>query len=240
MKGMKIFAVVAVAAVLSVPSADAQMMKGEDCPMEMMGKGGKQKVMGQGMEMMCEKMGMMGGMGQGMGMMGKMGMRHMKGKHHFYLKYAEKLGLSDDQTEELRKIKSSFKKGYILDRAKLKVARIELEELLDSDRVDMKMVEKKVKEITALKGKLMLNWIKARVEAREVLTEEQREKARGLIRERREEYMMMREGGMMGGRGMMRGMGMMGPMDTGKEGDDDMSMEGMKMEEEGEGHSEHH
>ena len=48
MKWMKILTAVAVVAVLSVSSADAQMMKGEDRPMEMMGMGGMKKMMSEG------------------------------------------------------------------------------------------------------------------------------------------------------------------------------------------------
>ncbi len=66
------------------------------------------------------------------------------------------------------------------------MAKIELEELLNADQVNMEVVKKKVKEITGLKENLLLDKIKTRVDAKEVLNAEQREKAKKLRHHKKE------------------------------------------------------
>ena len=221
MKMMKVFLFSVLAIALLYSTANAQMM-------------------GQSKGMMCDKMGMMGsgmrgmmhGMGKDMGMMGDRDMMHshfMKKGLHFYFKNKEALGLTDDQLEKLHDIKIDFKKRYIMDKAKLKVAKLELEELLDSDSVNMKSVEKKVKEIAGLKEKLLLAKVKTRVDAKKILTKEQRKKAKRLRHHKKEVCQMMK-----GGRGMMGGMGGQGMMY------DDMNMEKMKLEKKESSHEEHY
>lgn len=172
MKAYRIVMVLVGLFVFGFSTSHAQMM---------MGQGGKQGMMGQGKGMMCDKMGMMGkggktgmmgmmqGMDQGMGMMGERGMMHsryMKKGLHFYFKNSEAIALTGEQLEKLDDIKITFKKSYILEKARLKVAKIELEELLDEDSVSMKSVEKKVKEIASFKEGLLLLVIRTRVEAK--------------------------------------------------------------------------
>jgi len=223
MKGIKVFVFSVLATGLLLSTANAQMM-------------------GQGKGMKCDKMGMMergggpgmmsSGMMGGMGMHGKVGERDMmhgdfmKKGLHFYFTNRDALGLTDDQLDKLHKIKTDFKKSYIMDEAKLKVAKLELEELLDADNANMKSIEKKVKEIAGLKESLLLAKVKTRTEAKKLLTEEQRKKAK--------ELRPMKKG--------PRRMEMMGGMGSGSE---EMSMEGMELDKtatapQGEGHEEHH
>ncbi len=150
------------------------------------------RMMGDGKGMMCEKTGMMGkdgkpgmmsGTGKGIAAMGERGMMHgwfMKKGLHFYFSNREALGLTDDQLEKLHDIKVNFKKSFIMDKAKLEVAKIELEEQLDGDQVDMKAVKKKAKEISGLKETLLLAKVRTRVDAKKILNEEQRKKAKKL------------------------------------------------------------
>lgn len=228
MKGMKVFLFSVMATGLLISTANAQMMgqgKGMKCDkMERMGKGGGSGMMSSGM---------MRGMGMH-GMMGEKDMLHgpfMRKGLHFYFKNREALGLTDDQLGRLHKIKVDFKKSYILEEAKLKVAKLELEELLDADSADMKSVEKKVKEIAGLKGTLLLAKTRTRVDAKKVLNDEQRKKARDLTHLKKEDCPMMK-----GGMGMMGGMG---------SGSEEMGMEGMELdkasaEAQEEGHEAHH
>jgi len=196
MKSTKVFVSLVLATALLFSTAEAQMMG--------KGKGGK-----------CDKMEKMG-KGGGAGMMDMMHGDFMKKGLHLYFKNREALGLTDDQLEKLHSIKVNFKKSYIMDEAKLKVAKLELEELLDADSASMKGIEKKVNDIAALKEKLLLAKVKTRVEAKKVLTEEQRKKAKDLMHKKREASSMM------------------------KGGSEDMSMEGMKMEKEAAGREGHH
>lgn len=126
-----------------------------------------------------------------------MGKGDRTGRCASYFTIVEKLDLSENQRDRLRSIKTDFRKDYILMKAKMKVATIEMEDLLSMDAVDMSKVESKIKEITKIKGKVLLNAAKVSVKARAVLTNEQREKARELIDERKEAC------GMRGGHGTM-------------------------------------
>jgi hypothetical protein len=95
-------------------------------------------------------------------------------------------------------------KTRIKQRADVRVAELELQQLLEADPVEMGKVEAKVKDIEGLRTALRLNLIKAHEQAKGVLSPEQRQKF-----ERIHDRMPgMR--GMMGEGGMGR-MGMMGP-----------------------------
>ena len=146
--------------------------------------------MGGGMMMEGEEMGRMHergergyGMGRGMGS----GPGYMHGDCFSHLAIADGLDLSKDQAEKLSKMKSHFRKERIKLQAALKIAKIEYGELLSEDKVDMKAVEKKVREIANLKAESMLNSAKASADMRNILTAEQRAKAKELMRDRRQQ-----------------------------------------------------
>jgi Spy/CpxP family protein refolding chaperone len=213
----------------------------EAAPGGMMGQRGM-GMMGQG------GMGGMGGMGQGgMGGMGMMGpqmmqqmMRGMMGggmqgmpegmgtprPSQMVRMLKAELGLSDEQTKQLTQILFQATKTSIKQRADIRVAELELRELLEADPVDMAQVEAKLKAIEGLRTALRLALIKTHEQAKGLLTPEQRQKLEDL-HDRLHGTMspgmmgmmeMMGEGGaggmgMMGqgGMGGMGGMGMMGP-----------------------------
>jgi Spy/CpxP family protein refolding chaperone len=159
-----------------------------------------------------------GMMGQGgMGMMGSgmqgmpEGMRMPRPSQLVRMLKAE-LGLSDEQVKQLTQIFSQAMKTRIKQGADLRIAELELEELLEAEPVDMGQVESKLKAIEGLRTTLRLTLIKAHEQAKGLLTPEQRQKL---------ERAHDRLAGMMGP-GMMRmmemmgeggsgGMGMMGP-----------------------------
>jgi Spy/CpxP family protein refolding chaperone len=91
-------------------------------------------------------------------------------------------------------------------RANLRVSELELWELIDTKNLDMGKVEKKVRELEAMRSDLMLYRVKALQETRKYLTDEQYEEFREMG------FKSMRR--MMGRHGMMGGMGggMMGGM----------------------------
>jgi Spy/CpxP family protein refolding chaperone len=163
-----------------------------------------------------------GMMGQGgMGMMGPQMMRGMQAMpegmemprpRQLARMLKAELGLSDDQVKQLMQIFSQMMKARIKQRADIRIAELELGELLEADSVDMGQVEGKLKAIEGLRTTLQLSLIKAHEQAKGILTPEQRQKL---------ERLHDRLPGMMGP-GMMRmmermgeggsgGMGMMGP-----------------------------
>ena len=106
-----------------------------------------------------------------------------KQDQHIYLMNAEKLGLSDKQVKKLRNIRGECKKECVLNKAKLRVAKVDLDGALESEDIDMALVEKKAGEISELMKKLLVRSIKVNVEASMVLTEEQKKIAKTIGQE---------------------------------------------------------
>ena len=136
----------------------------------------------------CGGMGMPGGrqmMHQGPGL------RHgSHGGGHFLWKKLMGLGLSDQQIDALKEIKSRVTKDTIKKRADLQLAEVDLRELLHKDSVDMKAVEASLKKVESATTDLKLTHIKAREEMKAVLTPEQRKK----LKEEINAGFMMHEG----------------------------------------------
>ncbi len=139
--------------------------------------------------MMCGKMG--GLMGGGM----------MMSEHHIRMMLSH-LGLDQKQKEQIDRIILRTKKDMIKRKAELKIAEVDLEDIISKDPVDMKAAESKLKEIESMKTAMTLARLSAVQEGKAVLTPEQRAK----LKEMMEKHMMgggMMEGGMCGG--MMKG-----------------------------------
>lgn len=162
--------------------------------------GGQQGRMGQGMMgdmpmMNCpmQQMGqgmMQGGpmMGQGMG--GMMGMdRERMGPHRRWLKYgvtsmlrnADKLGLSDEQIKKLREIKRKYSKDIIKQDAELKIAEIDLGALLKESEINLTEVKEALKKVENYRTQIKYLRIMAFVEARKILSAEQKESLKKLM-----------------------------------------------------------
>lgn len=101
-------------------------------------------------------------------------------ENHLYLMNAEKLGLSAEQIKELRDIKGECDNVCIVDRVRLRVAKVELAEILKSESLDMPLAKEKLKEISALQDRLRIRHLKTKVKAMMVLNDEQKEKAKVL------------------------------------------------------------
>ncbi len=144
-----------------------------------------------------------GGMGGGMMMGGMHGAGGMQGEgmmddDHPMWKHFMGLGLDDKQQDSLRAIKSKAMKDAVRKKADKKIAKIELDDLLDKDTVDMKAVEALAKKIEGLRTEMFLSHIKVKEEIKALLTPAQRKQLKD----------MMTPGHGMGG--MMGGMGGMG------------------------------
>lgn len=92
---------------------------------------------------------------------------------------AEQLELTDAQKEQLADMRAAHQKEMIRQRAEMKIARLELQELFRSD-ADRGQITSKVEQI----GKLEIELDKARVahrlDMRDILTPEQRDKLKDL------------------------------------------------------------
>jgi Spy/CpxP family protein refolding chaperone len=135
--------------------------------------------------------GMMGRMmGSRMGMMGRdptmshmagMGVRSGHGSAErpwlsMALHHREQLSLSPDQTKTLESLRSEFEKKAIRQSAEIRVAEMELADLLRTEPVDMTRVEAALGRIEGLRTELRLMRIKTVEQGKAVLTPEQRKK----------------------------------------------------------------
>lgn len=110
------------------------------------------------------------------------------------------LGLTDPQTDSLRKILLETAKSTVKTRADMKVREIELADLMRADKPDREAVMKTVQDISDSRGRMMKQQVGALLAAKEVLTPEQQKKIRNFIE--------MRAAGLGGGeRRFGRGMG---------------------------------
>jgi Spy/CpxP family protein refolding chaperone len=119
----------------------------------------------------------MGGHGMGSGMMCGCAMdEQMMGTEHL-----KSLNLDEQQKVFIGEIKSRMKKETIRRTADMRIAQIELKDLLTQEPVDMKAVEAKVKQLETMRTEMQLSHIKAMEECKTKLTPEQRKKLREMM-----------------------------------------------------------
>lgn len=167
--------------------------------------GGQQGQIGKGMMgerpmmQMCPKMQQMSGqemmqcgqpmMGQGM-MGGMMGMDRERMRRHkqwfqygvtLMLQNADKLGLSDEQIKKLDNIKRKYSKDIIKQDAEMKIAEIDLEAILKESEINLLEVKEALKKIESTETEIRYLRIMAFVEARKILTDEQKNSLKKLM-----------------------------------------------------------
>jgi Spy/CpxP family protein refolding chaperone len=145
-----------------------------------------------------------GGMMRGMGMMQGMGMmdsdmmqsstmlvhRALMGSMDYYLDRQDLLGLTEKQTEALREIRLDAANETKDIKSDLDVARIELQDMLDREPINVNAASRKLEEVHGLEAELQSEQIRAMVEARKVLTPKQK-----TLLESNGNQMMMEMGG---------------------------------------------
>lgn len=123
------------------------------------------------------------GMHSMMGMMEQMNqnncpmMGSMDFMHDFYLNKAKELGLSDSQIQQLEKIKIETQKNIIKKQADLRIAQLELNELLKDPQAKRSELEALAKKVNQLQSDIQSIKINGQLEARSVLNPEQLKKA---------------------------------------------------------------
>jgi hypothetical protein len=95
----------------------------------------------------------------------------------------EKLGLSTEQVRNLERLKNDLEKESIRKEADIRVAKMELDDLLAAQPVDMTKVEAKVREIERLRADLRFARIRTVAKGKEQLSAEQRKKLDELLSE---------------------------------------------------------
>jgi Spy/CpxP family protein refolding chaperone len=135
-----------------------------------------------------QKIGMMG---HGKGMMvqssmidctGCMMNRLLMGSSNFYLDVRKPLGLTDVQVDELQHIRLNFTKQTVDLQGELNIARLELQQLLESDAIRINDANRKISDTYDLEAELQIEKVKSMIKARNVLTPSQREQVKYLTR----------------------------------------------------------
>ena len=143
-------------------------------------------------QMMGGGMGMHGGHGKGKG---QGGMMAGKGKDHHFLHQVFMLELTEEQEKTIEAIHFSHMKGAVRKKAEMKVAEIELLEILVQESVIMPEAEKKIRAIADFRADLEIMHLKEREAFKAILTPEQLEKLNKQLRADRHN-MMVGKGGM--------------------------------------------
>jgi Spy/CpxP family protein refolding chaperone len=140
--------------------------------------------MGQG-QMGCDMMGCMGegGMKCGMGCGQCCKQLHELGCPGCFVKMAKELELTDQQVKDLKAICSEHKKDVIRKRADIKVAELELSDLIEQPTVDLTKVKAKLTEIGSMKQSMCLAQLATIEKAHKVLTTEQLTKFKDMKKE---------------------------------------------------------
>ena len=112
----------------------------------------------------------------GAGMM-RMGMMDGPMAHAFYLDRADELGLSADQVAKFKALQSDSRRDNIRNAAEVKIARLELADLLDDKNWSLKDAEPLIRNVQKLEGDVQVRYLQAMSGARKVLTAEQLKQA---------------------------------------------------------------
>ncbi len=95
---------------------------------------------------------------------------------HGMMAMSKRLGLDEKQAAEFKALHFKMKKESIQKRADVRIAELELSELVNADPVDMKAAEAKVRQIESLRSELKLLRIRTHEAVKAMLTPEQKEK----------------------------------------------------------------
>lgn len=115
------------------------------------------------------------------GWRGRHGRRGRHGHGEGLRRMARRLELTDEQVTAIKDVLRQARKKAIGLRAKARVARIELAELVSEPTVDRAKVDAKVEEITKIRGDRLQERTRTALAVRAVLTPEQLAKADGVL-----------------------------------------------------------
>lgn len=163
-----------------MPEAAMMGMRGQMAPQGMgcgMQQGGSDSCpMGDACPTMKGRIGSYGhGMMKGP-MMGGMGAEMMGGPNYgkMYMKAIRALNLTPDQKAKAQALHSDYHKKTIRAMADIKIAEIELRDMMSADPASLEKVRAKINEISAKKADLRFSRIKALDEFKKILTPEQK------------------------------------------------------------------
>lgn len=101
------------------------------------------------------------------------------------LRNREKIGLSEEQAKKLEQLRSDFEKETIRNEADIRVAEIDLNNLLQTSSTDLGKIEAKIREIEKLRADLRIARIRAIEKGKALLSADQRKKLQELTSDQR-------------------------------------------------------
>jgi Spy/CpxP family protein refolding chaperone len=96
----------------------------------------------------------------------------------------QKVGISADQVAKIRQQESAFRKTEIRQRADLEIKRIDLRDMLAAEKPDRAAIDRQLQEISTSQLAIEKARIDFRLNMKDALTPDQREKLRQTLRER--------------------------------------------------------
>ena len=124
----------------------------------------------------------MKGHGEGHGQMMEMGtMEKMGDMMGMCMQHADMMGLTDDQISKMKPMHSEMQKKQARFKADLKIAEIELMDILEVKDFDLEKASAAVKKIEDIKTAHHLEMLKAMKEIRTILTDEQFKKMKKMM-----------------------------------------------------------
>lgn len=124
------------------------------------------------------------------------------------LKQAKEIGLTQEQIGKLKALQLEFKRTEARLEADVKIAKLDLQALLEDEKADLGAIQAKVGQLKNSEGACLFAAIKSKHNAMALLTPDQREKDRAHREAMKSEHQGQHGGGMggMGHGGMMGGM----------------------------------
>jgi len=89
------------------------------------------------------------------------------------LKFKDGMSVTDEQEQQLRSVRTNYKKDRIKIKASVALANIDLHELLRDNKSSLGDIERNIKNVYGLKADLNMASIKAKRDAKSVLSQEQ-------------------------------------------------------------------
>jgi len=96
----------------------------------------------------------------------------------------DRLNLSEDQRNQIEKLRTDFQKQQVPLQGKVQIAQIELRELMRAENPDKGAIEKKINELSQLRAQVGVARANQMLAIRKVLTPEQQKMIRDGVRER--------------------------------------------------------
>lgn len=96
------------------------------------------------------------------------------------LQFKDKLGLTEAQVAEIKRLRFEFQKNSIRNKAEHKIAHMDFEKLVHSGKVDAQAIRSAAKRIAGTKTKKIMATAEAKIALLSLLTEEQRKKTHSM------------------------------------------------------------